>query len=496
MAGQGIVHTTQAGEGDAVIFGRESKLSPIDNILNLGAQKQKAKAQSALLKQKLSNDNQQTFHKQLQDIHSKVWSRDLPEIEEKINNVIKYTIDAQRNGVDPFSDVGAQAEIFGMLGNIQATAGASLNDKNSYESRMKEIAADQMKDKNYDLEASIKALDERYTGKKVADRALQPEFKPVFSKYSVIPALDKVMGDNVKEVFKSAKVYSDAGNTKDANAMLDAAKQPFIQTALQQAAPMIAIGRTTPEAVAQEASDYWDTQKKTALYDPLKVNTLELAKTKEANLQAYRNASLGLRRQALELAKKSKETTPTYAFDEIGRTITGGGSSAVFENTPYEDTDLGIPDGAGGYIYPIISKIEKSEVNPDKSITAVVTLKKPQLSKDEKSVEFVDHILKVPAFDKIGNPVYQNSKLYADIQKNAVKNNISYANISQQEVGSGKANITPTTANNQGGFFNPVKPPANTTPTNNIPLIKDKASFDALPKGTIYTKIDGKKYKK
>lgn len=463
MAGQGIVHTTQAGEGDAVIFGRESKLSPIDNILNLGAQKQKAKAQSALLKQKLSNDNQQGFYKQLQDIHSKVWSRDLPEITDKINDVIKYTIDAQRNGIDPFSDAATQAEIYGRLGNIQATAGASLNDKMQYETRRKELAADQLKEQNYNLDKSLTDLDKRYTGKTVADRSLLPDFKPTFNTYSVIPALDKVMGDNVKEVFKSAKVYSDAGNVKDANAMLEAAKQPFIQTALQQAASMIAIGRTTPEAVAQEASDYWDSQKKTALYDPLKVNTLELARTKEANLQAYRARLIDLASKKFQFTKSMSEIKNTEV-DDLFNSIIGGlpvnTSALAGQDIRNPKTNEIVKTGTFEPIRDGNGKITGIKIATYKAVTNPET--------QEVTLQPAGYI-NSPLVSKEGKPIYSTSQIYQSKFANSVKSKTPATNYflndnnefeiideNQQTVGARKTN----SEGNSGSTYDKTVKPA------------------------------------
>ena len=462
MAGQGIVHTTQAGEGDAVIFGRESRLSPIDNILNLGAQKQKAKAQSALLKQKLSNDNQQSFYKELQDLNSKVWSRDLQEVSEQINEAIQYTIDAQRKGEDPFSDTIHKAELWGRIGKIQATAGASLNDKLQYEARRKEIAADQMKDKNYNAEKSLSDLDARYKGK-VADRALLPDFKPTFNEYTVIPQLDKVMGDNVKDVFKSAKVYSDAGNVKDANAMLEAAKQPFIQTALQQAASMIAIGRTTPEAVAQEASDYWDSQKKTALYDPLKVNTLELARTKEANLQAYRARLINLANKKFQFTKSMSEIKNTEV-DDLFNSIIGGlpvnTSALAGQDIRNPKTNEIVKTGTFEPIKDANGKITGIKIATYKAVTDPET--------QEVTLQPAGYI-NSPLVSKEGKPIYSTSQIYQSKFANSVKSKTPATNYflndnnefeiideNQQTVGAKKTN----SEGNSGSTYDKTVKPA------------------------------------
>lgn len=492
MTNNAIASTQKTGEGDAFLFDNSGATRNIGILAQQKAQEAAREQQAKQQKDKQDYDTEKQFYDGLSDIKLDLYEKDVPFINGKIDDIIKKVADEKMAGRNPFdiSNSDAYVEIRGELGKLQAWAAGSKATK----AKVRDLQTALYQDKSgvFDKDKTQAALD-AYTAYELPER-ISLDIQPVQAPFNGQAFLTKNLTPTIlKSSLPLQKVYTDKTAQLEAQAQLDNLKVQYTPVADQL---LLSTGRYKPEEIPEQRDKYLESLQFVALYDDKQDVSEALAKQKEADLVAYRNASLGVRRQALELAKKSKETTPTYAFEEIGRTITGGGSSAVFENTPYEDTDLGIPDGAGGYIYPIISKIEKSDVNPDKSITAVVTLKKPQLSKDGKSVEFVDHILKVPAFDKVGNPVYQNSKLYADIQKNAVKNNISYANISQQEVGSGKANITPTTANNQGGFFNPVKPPANTTPTNNIPLIKTKAEFDALPKGAIYTKVDGKKYKK
>jgi hypothetical protein len=186
--------------------------------------------------------------------------------------------------------------------------------------------------------------------------------------------------------------------------------------------------------------------------DPRFYAKLEQDMTMHKNLMANKWANTGIAREGLEFRKSQpKETTPTYAFEELGRTILGDGSNTVFNGQPYYDTNLGTTNSKGEIIYPTINKIEKRIYNPDGSIDALVSLNIPSLD-DAGNVVFERKDIKVNAFDKEGNPTYQNSNLYNSIQEYATKKGKSYSNISGQEVGSGKPNVTPTTAKNNPGF--------------------------------------------
>lgn len=488
MTNNAIASTQKTGEGDAFLFDNSGATR---NIGILAQQKAQEAAREQLAKQqkdKQDYDTEKQFYDGLSDIKLDLYEKDVPFINGKIDDIIKKVADEKMAGRNPFdiSNSDAYVGIRGELGKLQAWAAGSKATK----AKVRDLQTALYQDKSgvFDKDKTQAALD-AYTAYELPER-ISLDIQPVQAPFNGQAFLTKNLTPTIlKSSLPLQKVYTDKTAQLEAQAQLDNLKVQYTPVVDQF---LLSTGRYKPEEIPEQRDIYLESLQLKALYDDKQDVSEAFKAQKQAEDLAIKKARLALYRDKFDFSKTVKETTPTYAFEELGRTITGGGSSAVFENTPYEDTDLGIPDGAGGYIYPIISKIEKSEVNPDKSITAVVTLKKPQLSKDEKSVEFVDHILKVPAFDKIGNPVYQNSKLYADIQKNAVKNNISYANISGQEVGSGKPNVTPTTAKNNPGFKGNNN---NQNPTN-IPLIKTKAEFDALPKGAIYTKVDGKKYKK
>lgn len=488
MTNNAIASTQKTGEGDAFLFDNSGATRNIGILAKQKAQEAAREQQAKQQKDKQDYDTEKQFYDGLSDIKLDLYEKDVPFINGKIDDIIKKVADEKMAGRNPFdiSNSDAYVEIRGELGKLQAWAAGSKATK----AKVRDLQTALYQDKSgvFDKDKTQAALD-AYTAYELPER-ISLDIQPVQAPFNGQAFLTKNLTPTIlKSSLPLQKVYTDKTAQAEAQAQLDNLKVQYTPVVDQF---LLSTGRYKPEEIPEQRDIYLESLHLKALYDDKQDVSEAFKAQKQAEDLAIKKARLALARDKFDFSKTVKETTPTYAFEELGRTITGGGSSAVFENTPYEDTDLGIPDGAGGYIYPIISKIEKSEVNPDKSITAVVTLKKPQLSKDGKSVEFVDHILKVPAFDKIGNPVYQNSKLYADIQKNAVKNNISYANISGQEVGSGKPNVTPTTAKNNPGFKGNNN---NQNPTN-IPLIKTKAEFDALPKGAIYTKVDGKKYKK
>lgn len=89
--------------------------------------------------------------------------------------------------------------------------------------------------------------------------------------------------------------------------------------------------------------------------------------------------------------------------------------------------------------------MRKKIYNPDGSIDALVSLNTPSLD-DAGNVVFERKDIKVNAFDKEGNPTYQNSNLYNSIQEYTWKVSCTFA------LKRFKPNVTPTTAKNNPGF--------------------------------------------
>ena len=379
----------------------------------------------------------------------------------------------------------AQVHYRGELGKLQAWAAASKATK----AKVRDLQTALYQDKSgvFDKDKTQAALD-AYTAYELPER-ISLDIQPVQAPFNGQAFLTKNLTPTIlKSSLPLQKVYTDKTAQAEAQAQLDNLKVQYTPIVDQF---LLSTGRYKPEEIPEQRDKYLESLQFKALYDDKQDVSEAFKAQKQAEDLAIKKARLALDRDKFDFSKTVKETTPTYAFEELGRTILGDGSNTVFNGQPYYDANLGTTNSKGEIIYPTINKIEKRIYNPDGSIDALVSLNTPSLD-DAGNVVFERKNIKVNAFDKEGNPTYQNSNLYNSIQEYATKKGKSYANISGKEVGSGKPNVTPTTAKNNPGFKGNNN---NQNPTN-IPLIKTKAEFDALPKGTIYTKVDGKKYKK
>ena len=91
----------------------------------------------------------------------------------------------------------------------------------------------------------------------------------------------------MKLITANAKVLNDKGLVTEANDAVLKNKPAFIQSALGLHTAAIQQGRITPEKVMQDASDYFDANIRTALYNPKKMRTksckVKTARTKRHN---------------------------------------------------------------------------------------------------------------------------------------------------------------------------------------------------------------------
>jgi len=494
-ANNAIASTQKTGEGDAFVFDNSGANRNIGILAQQKAQEAAREQQAKLLKDKQDYDTQKQFVDKLSSVNTfGLRSADLPIINDDLDALSNFIADSKMQGKNALdiSNTKEYMQAQSMLGKLQAKVDASKTWQKQLIAA--EQALKQDKDGKLDYDKTMEAIKRGYTNP--FEQMVGYNVEPVLAEFSITPRLDKMYGNDLKTLNSQAKVLFDQGAVDDVNKMLDSKKQPYIQAAIVAAGPEITQGRITVDKVIEDAGKDFDLKVGKAFYADNKDNELAFKKSKQAEDLALKKARLRFDQDKEQYARKVKETTPTYAFEELGRTILGDGSNTVFNGQPYYDTNLGTTNSKGEIIYPTINKIEKRIYNPDGSIDALVSLNTPSLD-DAGNVTFERKDIKVNAFDKEGNPTYQNSNLYNSVQEYATKKGKSYSNISGQEVGSGKPNVTPTTAKNNPGFKgqNNNPNPKTTTPTN-IPLIKTKAEFDALPKGTIYTKIDGKKYKK
>lgn len=465
----GITSTIKAGEGDAVIFGRESKLSPADNILSIGKQNEAANNQSKLLKQKLSNDNQTGFHKQLQDINSKVWSRDLPEVNDKINNLVKFTIDAQRKGVDPFSDPATMAEISGQLGHIDATAGASLGDKAKYEAETKALMEDQKsKHPNFDLAPSLAEHDARWSGT-VAERALKPEFMP---KYRELPAqqiLTDAFMPKIKQLAASyEKQFNDKETTADATAKLQDGLKGMEMSAIDVLSPYIAQNRiSVDDAVKQIRSAFAPYDNVGALYNNNKDQDQTQAQINEAGRNARAAAGLEFRKVQESNKQAASTVQPTETDALFGGALQGKLNTGTFAGLDLVDANSGEHRLTGN------SVVEARDGKPYAIKTEWFT-KDP---KDDKKIIPAGYI-RTHLIDTNGQPTYSSTQLYKAADAEAVKSKTVAINTdpgtAPVPVGAKKSTSQSTTNSN--------------TIKSSVPVITTKAEFDALPSGSKFIK--------
>ncbi len=492
MTNNAIASTQKTGEGDAFLFDNSGATRNIGILAKQKAQEAAGEQQAKQQKDKQDYDTQKQFYDGLSDIKLDLYEKDVPFINGKIDDIIKKVADEKMAGRNPFdiSNSDAYVEIRGELGKLQAWAAGSKATK----AKVRDLQTALYQDKSgvFDKDKTQAALDS-YTAYELPER-ISLDIQPVQAPFNGQAFLTKNLTPTIlKSSLPLQKVYTDKTAQAEAQAQLDNLKVQYTPVVDQF---LLSTGRYKPEEIPEQRDKYLESLQFKALYDDKQDVSEAFKAQKQAEDLALKKARLRFDQDKEQYARKVKETTPTYVFQELGRTILSEGSNLVFNGLDYYDTNLGVTKKDGSIVYPTINKIEKRIYNPDGTIDVLVSLNKPEID-DAGNISYKRFDKKVNAFDAEGNPVYQNSQLYNSIQEQAASSGKSYPNISGQEVGSGKPNVTPTTAKNNPGFKgqNNNPNPKTTTPTN-IPLIKTKAEFDALPKGTIYTKIDGKKYKK
>lgn len=447
MTNNAIASTQKTGEGDAFLFDNSGATRNIGILAKQKAQEAAGEQQAKQQKDKQDYDTQKQFYDGLSDIKLDLYEKDVPFINGKIDDIIKKVADEKMAGRNPFdiSNSDAYVGIRGELGKLQAWAAGSKATK----AKVRDLQTALYQDKSgvFDKDKTQAALD-AYTAYELPER-ISLDIQPVQAPFNGQAFLTKNLTPTIlKSSLPLQKVYTDKTAQSEAQAQLDNLKVQYTPVVDQF---LLSTGRYKPEEIPEQRDKYLESLQFKALYDDKQDVSEAFKAQKQAEDLAIKKARLALDRDKFDFSKTVKETTPTYAFEELGRTILGDGSNTVFNGQPYYDTNLGTTNSKGEIIYPTINKIEKKIYNPDGSIDALVSLNTPSLDY-AGNVVFERKDIKVNAFDKEGNPTYQNSNLYNSIQEYATKKGKSYANISGQEVGSGKPNVTPTTAKNNPGF--------------------------------------------
>ena len=447
MTNNAIASTQKTGEGDAFLFDNSGATRNIGILAKQKAQEAAGEQQAKQQKDKQDYDTEKQFYDGLSDIKLDLYEKDVPFINGKIDDIIKKVADEKMAGRNPFdiSNSDAYVGIRGELGKLQAWAAGSKATK----AKVRDLQTALYQDKSgvFDKDKTQAALD-AYTAYELPER-ISLDIQPVQAPFNGQAFLTKNLTPTIlKSSLPLQKVYTDKTAQSEAQAQLDNLKVQYTPVVDQF---LLSTGRYKPEEIPEQRDKYLESFQLKALYDDKQDVSEAFKAQKQAEDLAIKKARLALDRDKFDFSKTVKETTPTYAFEELGRTILGDGSNTVFNGQPYYDANLGTTNSKGEIIYPTINKIEKRIYNPDGSIDALVSLNTPSID-DAGNVVFKRKNIKVNAFDKEGNPTYQNSNLYNSIQEYATKKGKSYANISGQEVGSGKPNVTPTTAKNNPGF--------------------------------------------
>lgn len=304
MTNTAIASTQKAGEGDATILGNNSR--PIaENLLAQASQQAKAKAAGDLLKQKGIQENQTKFFQNLGGLKEKVWMQDIPEITGDVNALIDKAVQMQKSGINPFdpNNGSAYTELWGDIEKLQAKQEASK----SAELRFNNALSTLDKDKGNDLDImKTKVILDAGAGKKIMERTTEDfnvAYAPVdFSKK--LKEVDKI----VLPQLKMAKSYYDQNQVDVANKAIEDMKLMIPDFVTGLYSREIAQGRTTPEEALQRATEYVNTLTQDASLDPTKINALALAKTKEANLEAFRKAKLELEKGRLAVSQRNATT--------------------------------------------------------------------------------------------------------------------------------------------------------------------------------------------
>ena len=496
MAGNISLGSTQkAGEGDAFIYDNSGANRNIGILAQQNAQDKTIKAQEQAQKKKQDYDTQKAFYDNLSSINSLgMRTKDLPIVTEGIDDILKYTNDLKMQGKNPLdiNNVQEYMQLQGKLGKIQATVDASKTLQKQLTALDKTLATD--KTGMFDQLKGYKLLQAGYSSP-LADMQ-GASFELPLAEYNLIPQLDKVTGDNLKTLFASAKVLNDKGAVDDVNKMLGAGKEAYIKTAISLALPAINQGRIKQEKVIDDASNNWDYQAKTTVYNSNKDDDQAFTKVKEDNLVAYRNAMIALKKDMVKVAQRNasstekktaqSETVPINIASIYDRVIAGDGNAVAAFNSAMNLVD---GDGAGQIVAvkkgdgtKKFNKTTGQYIVSDPNKTYVITKINGEnvwnATDDASKQSFVDGVFGT------------NLNKQSQIEMNSGKTVKPFAYDTDKQNTVNSKNSSSSSSKDKTSSSS-----SSTTPAKIIPTISTKAEFDALPKGSSFIR-NGKQYKK
>lgn len=420
MTNTAIASTQRAGEGDAVILGNNSQPA-INTILKIGERNKQGAAQSKLLNDKQKQENATKFYQNLAGLKSKIWDADLPRATEKIDNLITKAIDFQKKGINPFDpqNMGAYIDLYGDIEKLQLFQEASKSSEQQYLKAFQSLNSD--KTELYDKGKGITALQE-YRNLDPLER-LKLTIDLPKAAYNSIVGTDKALGDTMKLITANAKVLNDKGLVTEANDAVLKNKPAFIQSALGLHTAAIQQGRITPEKVMQDASDYFDANIRTALYNPKKDEDQKLQEEKLQEQKRHNRATEGLNWQKFQYTKAMNEVKSTEV-DDLFNSIQKGlpVSTMALSNQSIQNPKTGemVITGAFKPVKNKEGKVVGIEIETFTEKDGVVTPKGSITS---------------PIIDSKGNPVYSTSQIYKSAFATSSKSKTPVTNYTINEDG-------------------------------------------------------------
>lgn len=320
-----IASTQKTGQGDAVVLGNNTP-NVITTLLKRNEQEGKAKAQGKLLTQKQTQDNKAKFFQNLSGLKDKVWYKDIPEITQKVTDLVGKAVQMQKSGVDPFdpANTAAYTEIFGDVEKIGLLQGASKSAEERYNKAVTLLNQD--KEGIYDklkLADSMKKFADITNIEERAKYDIPVEYAPV----DLTPKL-KTLGENIKAMFGQAKVFYDEGNAIEYNKSVADTKLKTIAAASSLFQRELEQGRITPEKLVEETTKFVDSLNPIGLYSSVKDDQLAFQKEKEAHLVAYRNKMFDLKKDYQEF-RKSQSLPIEFDTKELFESAGNGNQQAI-----------------------------------------------------------------------------------------------------------------------------------------------------------------------
>lgn len=415
-----IASTQKTGQGDAVVLGNNTP-NVITTLLKRNEAEAKAKAQGKLLTQKQTQDNKAKFFQNLSGLKDKVWYKDIPEITQKVTDLVGKAVQMQKSGVDPFdpANTAAYTEIFGDVEKIGLLQGASKSAEERYNKAVTLLNQD--KEGIYDklkLADSMKKFADITNIEERAKYDIPVEYAPV----DYQTKLDKTLGDNIKSQLAVAKAYNDKNMVKEANDIISAIKTSTIPAGIALFSRELQTGQAkSPDEVVEQVNKWVDQYQQKALYDPTKNNQLEFQKEKEAHLETDRAFKRRLASDKFSFQKAQSTPKPTEVEDLFKVAKSGGSIS--------ENSLAGLMLTETGTNTKFITGKSKLIKGANGNIIGIATerFKVPEKEGESPSKKYpTDYITKF--YDANGNDITSTTQLYKEAMNKSISTKVPVTN--------------------------------------------------------------------